>query len=155
MNTTKKLCMVSSSGGHWEELLCLGELTAEYDTFLVTEKGEQFFGKEMPNTYYVEQINRKEKGFLLHFIQLFIKAFKIIKKEKPDVVITTGALVAFPFCFLAKLFRKKVIYIESFARVNEKSLTGKLVYPFADLFIVQWETMLKCYPKAKYTGGIF
>ena len=122
---------------------------------LVTEKGEQFFGKEMPNTYYLNQINRKEKGFIINFIKLFAKASKILRKEKPDVVITTGALVAFPFCLLAKLARKKVVYIESFARVNEKSLTGKLVYPFADLFIVQWETMLKCYPKAIYTGGIF
>ena len=155
MSTSKKLCLVSSSGGHWEELLCLSELTAEYDSVLITERGEQFFGKEMPNTYYVSQINRKEKGFLLHFIKLFAKAFKILKKERPDVVITTGALVAFPFCVLAKLSRKKVIYIESFARVKEKSLTGKLVYPFADLFIVQWESMLKCYPKAKYTGAIF
>ena len=78
-----------------------------------------------------------------------------MRKEQPDVVITTGALLAFPFCLLAKLMGKKVVYIESFARVYDKSLTGKLVYPFADLFIVQWESMLKCYPKAVYTGGIF
>ena len=76
-------------------------------------------------------------------------------QEKPEVIITTGALIAFPFCLIGKLKKTKVIYIESFARVNNKSLTGKLVYPFADLFIVQWESMLELYPKAKYTGGIF
>ena len=82
-------------------------------------------------------------------------AFRIIKKEKPDVIITTGALIAFPFCVIGKIMRKKIIYIESFARVNGKSLTGKLVYPFADLFLVQWESMLDVYPKSKYVGGIF
>ena len=64
-------------------------------------------------------------------------------------------LLAFPFCLFAKCMHKKVIYIESFARVHEKSLTGKLVYPFADLFIVQWESMLETYPKAIYGGSVF
>ena len=54
-----------------------------------------------------------------------------------------------------KLRGGKVIYIESFARVHDASLTGKLVYRFADLFIVQWETMIDVYPRAKYVGGIF
>ena len=88
------------------------------------------------------------------FLKLFSDAGKIIEKEKPDVIITTGALLSFPFCFIGRK-KSKIIYIESFARVNNKSLTGKLIYPFADLFIVQWKSMLKYYPKAKYTGGIF
>lgn len=152
----KKICFCSSSGGHWEELLCLKEIADENDSFFVTEEGGQVNDiNDKKNLYVFPQINRKEKGFIFHFIVLFWKAFKILKKEKPDVVITTGALIAFPFCLLAKLMKKKVVYIESFARVYDKSLTGCLVYPFADLFIVQWESMLKCYPKAVYTGGIF
>ncbi|WP_191976308.1 hypothetical protein [Limosilactobacillus reuteri] len=51
--------------------------------------------------------------------------------------------------------KKKVIYIESFARITTPSLTGKILYHFADLFIVQWKELLKVYPKAKYFGGIF
>ncbi|MEE0858062.1 MAG: PssD/Cps14F family polysaccharide biosynthesis glycosyltransferase [Acutalibacteraceae bacterium] len=151
----KKICFVSSSGGHYAELMCLKEIAENNDSFYVTEMGGQVEESSHKNLYLLPQINRHEKSFIPHFINLFGKAIKIIKKEKPDVVITTGALLAFPFCLVAKIFGKKVIYIESFARVYEKSLTGKLVYPFADLFIVQWETMLKCYPKAKYTGGIF
>jgi UDP-N-acetylglucosamine:LPS N-acetylglucosamine transferase len=100
-------------------------------------------------------MNRHDRGFVLLFIKLFIDVWKIIKKEKPDVVITTGALIAFPICLIAKLRGAKIIYIESFARVKDRSLTGRLVYPFADLFLVQWETLLECYPKAKYVGGIF
>ena len=76
-------------------------------------------------------------------------------QEKPDGVISTGELATFPICVLAKLFRKKVIYIESFARVDEPSLTGRLMYKVADLFIVQWEEMKEFYPNAVYGGGIF
>ena len=87
--------------------------------------------------------------------KILSSASKIMKAEKPDFIITTGALIAFPFCVFAKMRSVKVIYIESFARVNNQSLTGKLVYPLADLFLVQWESLLKLYPKAKYVGGIF
>lgn len=151
----KKICFVSSSGGHWEELMCLREIALENYSFFVTEEGGQVEDCGFENVRTLKQINRKEKGFLIHFLKLFFETFKILKEEKPDVVITTGALIAFPFCLCAKLNGKKVVYIESFARVHGKSITGRLVYPFADLFIVQWESMLKCYPKAIYGGGIF
>lgn len=150
-----KICFVSSSGGHWEELLCLKKIAVENDSFFVTEKGSQSDEFKNYKIYTLPQINRREKGFVRKFFSLFLKAGRIIEKEKPDVIITTGALVSFPFCLIGKCRKAKIIYIESFARVNKKSLTGRLVYLFADLFIVQWESMLKYYPKAKYTGGIF
>lgn len=155
MDKKLKICFVSSSGGHWEELMCLKGISEKYDSFYVTEESGQLDDCKLANVYTVPQINRNEKGFLAHFIKLFLTASNIIKKERPDVVITTGALATFPFCLIAKLHRKKVVYIESFARVNNKSLTGRLVYPFADLFLIQWETLKELYPKAKYVGGIF
>lgn len=151
----KKACFIASSGGHWEELMCLREITDAYDTFYVTEEGGQAKDSNLEKVYTLPQINRHEKKFFRHFVKLFKSTFEIFKKEKPDFVITTGALIAFPFCVFAKFQGIKVIYIESFARVNNPSLTGKLVYPFADLFLVQWEPLLKFYPKAKYAGGIF
>lgn len=151
-----KICFVASSGGHWEELCCLKEIAMENAAFYVTEKGGQTEGLLCENTIYTfPQINRKEKGFWKHFFKLFLSANKVLKLEKPDMVITTGALLAYPFCLLMKLRGGKVVYIESFARVHDKSLTGKLVYPIADEFFVQWESMLECYPKAKYMGGLF
>lgn len=150
-----KICFVASSGGHLEEMACLREIETNYDSFLVTESGsfnELKFGKR---TYYVKQINRKEYSFVFKFMVLFIKAISIILKEKPHIIVSTGALATFPFCIIGKILGKKIIYIESFARVDNPSLTGKLVYIFADLFIVQWEELLKYYPKAVYTGGIF
>lgn len=150
-----KICFVASSGGHWEELMCLKPIAEKYDSFFVTERGGQAEECSLNNIYVLPQINRHEKHFAAHFVKLFGSAKKILRQEKPDLIITTGALLAFPFCLCAKLSRKKVIYIESFARVENGSLTGKLVYPIADLFLVQWETLLKVYPKAKYVGGIF
>lgn len=78
-----------------------------------------------------------------------------MQEEDPDIVISTGALSTVPACFIAKLKKKKLIYIESFAKTRSPSLTGRIVYRFADLFIVQWSPLLKFYPKAHYFGGIF
>lgn len=150
-----KICMVASSGGHWEELMCLKDITKDFDAFFVTEEGGQADDSKFENIVRVPQINRHEKGFLRHFLKLVLTASKIIKKEKPDVIITTGALICVPFCYIAKLKRKKIVYIESFARVHEKSLSGKLVHPIADKFLVQWEPLLKLYPKAEFFGGVF
>lgn len=151
----KKYCFAASLGGHLEEISCLKEIAGECDSFLLTEKGgfqEIKFGEY---TRYVVHINRKEKLFVFKFIYLWIQSLIIMLQEKPDGVISTGALATFPICVLAKLFRKKVIYIESFARVDEPSLTGRLMYKVADLFIVQWEEMKEFYPNAVYGGGIF
>ena len=70
-------------------------------------------------------------------------------------MITTGVLAIVPLALLMKLFGGKLIYIESFAKVTSKTLSGKLLYRFADQFYVQWEEMLKLYPKAIFKGGIY
>lgn len=151
----KKICMVASSGGHLEEISRLKQIEQCYDCFLVTEKSEFEVKNFCKKQYFVSQINRRELLFPFKFAALFFKAGKILRKEKPDFVITTGALISYPFCLLAKMKKKKVIYIESFARVHHASMTGGLVYRMADLFIVQWEDMLKEYPKSVLGGGIF
>ena len=93
--------------------------------------------------------------FFPKFLWLFAYARKLVQQEKPDYIITTGALIAYPFCLFAKLLNCKIVYIESFARVDSPSMTGKLLYNFADLFIVQWKDMLVKYPKSVLGGGIF
>ena len=76
-------------------------------------------------------------------------------KLRPNVIVTTGTHTAGPMCYLGKIFGSKIIYIETFANKNTKTLSGKMVYPIADLFIVQWESMLDLYPNAVYGGWIF
>ena len=84
-----------------------------------------------------------------------IRSLSIYIKEKPQIIICTGALSTVPFCLLSKLFNSKLIYIESFAKVYTGSLTGRMMYLFADEFYVQWEEMLEIYPKAKFKGGVY
>lgn len=154
-----KIGFVASSGGHWEELMCLKPLFNGNKCFFVTEQGGQIEeyqkDKEYTHIYIFPQMNRKEKMFLFKFISLWIHSNRILNREKPDVIITTGALISFPYCLIGKLMKIKVIYIETFARVYEASLSGKLAYHIADLFIVQWESMLNRYPNAVFTGPIF
>ena len=92
---------------------------------------------------------------LKNLIKNTILAFNILRKERPDVIISSGAAVAVPFFYLGKLFGAKTVYIEVFDRIDAPTLTGKLVYPVTDKFIVQWEEMKKVYPKAINLGGIF
>lgn len=150
----KKVCFTASSGGHFEQLSMLSPLMKQYKSFIITEKTDYKINLK-EQIYYVEQINRREKLFLIKLIKLFIMSFKIFFKENPDVIISLGALSTFPICLIGKVFGKKVIFIESFAKVNSPTLTGKLVYKFADLFIVQWEDLKNIYPNSTYGGGIY
>ena len=83
-----------------------------------------------------------------------ILSFKILNKERPDLIISTGAGIAVPFIYIAKIFKIKTIYIESLTRVEKLSLTGKLIYPIVDLLLVQWPELEKKYSKAKFKGQI-
>ena len=94
------------------------------------------------------------KYFFINVLNAFHSVF-LFFKFRPDVIVTTGANTCVPLCYMGFIFRKKVIYIESFAKQEGKTLSGKLVYPIATHFIVQWESMKKYYPKAIYIGGIY
>lgn len=150
-----KAALASSSGGHWEELMWISGLGEKYDVFYVTEKSGFLKAEANRKIYTVPKIDRKEKHFLLHFVKLVFTSLRIFLKEKPDVLISTGALAAIPLLYWGWIFRKTVIFIDSIARIEDLSLSGKLVYPIADLFIVQWKALQKKYPKAVYASGIF
>ena len=151
----KKVCFIASSGGHFEQLMMLKPLMKKYDSFIVTEKTNYSVSNLEFNTYYLHQVNRREKSFVLRMMGNTLKTLKILISERPDVVISTGALATIPMCLFGKIFGKKIIFIESFAKVNSQTLTGKLVYRFADRFYVQWEDMKQFYPNAICKGGIY
>ena len=151
-----KVCLTSSSGGHFMQLKQLFKMTEKYDTYIFTEKNE--IAKGYSNKYkinYLKQQERKNVGFIFEFIFNILKAFFITIWKNPDVVISTGAGATTFVCLFVKIFGGKVIYIESFAKINSQTITGKIVYKFADEFYVQWEEMKKLYPKAHYNGGIY
>ena len=151
---TKKICFTASSGGHLEEVSKLAVIQEKYESFLVTEKNDFMVQTFCKNVYFVNQINRKEAFFFAKFFNVCFQSLHILIKEKPDTIISTGALTTYPLCLFGKIMGKKIVYIESFARVDTASLTGKFMYRIADLFIVQWEEMLEIFPKAIYGGGI-
>jgi beta-1,4-N-acetylglucosaminyltransferase len=150
-----KICFAASSGGHLEQLMMLYPMMKKNESFILTEKTNYQFNSRVLKHYDVVQINRRELTFYFKFIILFVQTLIILLKEKPDVVISTGALATVPMCLLAKLFRKKLIFIESFSKITSPTITGKLLYKHADLFLVQWKDMKKFYPDAKYGGGIY
>ena len=155
MSKKKKLCFAASSGGHFEQILMLKPLMDKYDSFLITEKTTYKAEVKDEKMYFLRQVNRKEILFPFKMIANALKSLYIYIKERPDVVITTGVLAMIPICLLVKLFRGKLIYIESFAKVSSANATGKLLYKFADQFYVQWPQMKEIYPKAIYLGGIY
>lgn len=155
----KKVMFISSTGGHLSELLQLSSLFEKVDYYIVTEKDK--------STKYLKSKHKGRVNFLIfgtkdHFLSYPFKFFinclltiYIFLKIKPAIIITTGTHTAVPMCYLGKLFRKKIIFIETFANSETKTLSGRMVYPIADLFIVQWKNMLKEYPKAIYGGWIY
>lgn len=151
----KKLCFAASSGGHYEQLLMLKPLMKKYKSFVITEKTSYKAAVEGEKMYYMRQVNRKEKLFIFAMLINAFKSLFIFIKERPDVVITTGVLAMIPICLLAKIFRKKLIYIESFAKITSPTETGKFLYKYADRFYIQWESMREFYPDAVYLGGIY
>lgn len=151
----KKICFIASTGGHFEQLMMLKPLMDKYESFIVTEKTDYSVIKGNRKIYYLKQVNRHEKTFIFKMIANTFKSIKIFFKEKPDVIISTGALATIPICIFAKILKRKVIFIESFAKVTSPTLTGKLVYKFADQFYVQWEQMKEHYPDAICKGGIY
>lgn len=151
----KKICFAASSGGHFEQLMMLKPLMDKYDSFILTEKTKYTLSDEKHNIMYMRQVNRREWNWIFAIIYNAIKSLFIFLREKPDVIVCTGALAMLPMCLICKIFRRKLIFIESFAKVTSATQTGKFLYKYADEFYVQWEQMLKVYPKAKYMGGIY
>ena len=155
----KKVLFISSTGGHFNELLQLKPLFKKYDYHIITEKDDMTKGYKEE---YGDKISYMLYGTRAHMFKYifqllancFITLFLFIK-IRPKYIVTTGTHTAGPMCVLGKIFRRKIIYIETFANRNTKTATGKLIYKFADLFIVQWEEMLNIYPKAIYGGQIF
>ena len=146
-----KVCLISSSGGHYEQLQMLKKLGEKYDIFWVTEK-TKYSGNA---NYYLHQTGLKDVFCIFKMIANCFKTLKFWRKEKPDAVITTGTMIAIPVCLWAKFRKKKVIYIETFSRIHNCTRTGKLMYKFADLFIYQWETLEEFYPNGVYGGSIY
>ena len=155
----KNVMFISSTGGHLDELLQLSPLFEKYEYCIITEKDKsniKLKEKYKEKMYFLPYGTRaKIFSYIFKYLLLCFKTVYLYLKIRPQVIITTGTHTAGPMCIIGKIFKSKIIYIETFANTNKKTATGRLIYPIADLFIVQWEEMLKLYPKAVYGGSIY
>ncbi|MCJ7699354.1 UDP-N-acetylglucosamine transferase subunit ALG14 [Candidatus Bathyarchaeota archaeon] len=147
-----KVCLVSSSGGHLFQLYALKAWWQKVDRFWVTFQkadaasllvGEKVYRAHGPTTRNIKNLIRN-----------FFLAFRILRKERPDLIISTGAAVAVPFFYVGKLLGCRLVFIEVYDRVDSPTLTGRLVYPITDAFVLQWPEQKKYYPKGRLIGQL-
>lgn len=155
----KRVIFISSTGGHFSELMMLKPIFENYDYYLITEKTastislKEEYKERMHYLVYGTRINKIKYFFKVTWNT--IKSLGLFIKIRPHAVVTTGTHTAMPMCIISKLLGAKVIFIETYANVFTPTGSGKFIYKFADKFIVQWEDMLEVYPNATYIGGIF
>lgn len=155
----KNVLFVASTGGHLNELMQLKKIFDKYDFNLITEKTKSniYLKDTYKNRVFYLVYGTKDYPLTYPFKLLYncFKSLYLYFKIHPDYIVTTGVHTAGPICCIGKIFGSKIIYIETFANMTTKTITGRLLYPIADKFIVQWESMKKIYPKATYGGWIF
>lgn len=148
----KKICIVASKGGHLFQAILLKKTLKNYKKTWVTFRGfdssHRLKGEKVIYAYYPESRN------LLNAVRNFFLALRIINKNKPEILISTGAGIAVPFFIVGKLFRIKLLFIEPYDFVSFPSLTGRILYKISDIFLVQHKRQLKWFPKALYLGSL-
>lgn len=147
-----KIALVCTQGGHLTEALQILDAFEGHVIFFATHHSARDDDlRKIAPVHFCKGINANPVLFLLTFPW----AIKVIMRERPQVIFSPGAEIALPFFFWGKLLRIKTIYLESWCRVNDLSVAGRISYPFVDAFYVQWPQLLRvCGPKAKYFGSV-
>jgi beta-1,4-N-acetylglucosaminyltransferase len=147
-----KICIACSHGGHLTETLQILDAFAGHDIFFATyHSAREAEVRAIAPAYFTDNIGLN----VWRMLRAFGWAWSILRRERPDVIVSLGAEIALPFFYLGKLLGSKTLFIESWCRVHNLSLTGKLVYPVVDVFWVQWPQLLKvCGPRAQYKGAV-
>jgi len=152
MTKQLKICLAASAGGHTSQLLKLSRSWDGHKSFCVTTTqlvAEQL--RKFGSVYVVGESNHQHP---LKVLIVLIRCIKIILREKPDVVISTGASAGCLMCFLGKLLGARVIWIDSITNVDRISLSGRMVRHIADLFLVQWPELTRLYKGVIYAGAV-
>jgi beta-1,4-N-acetylglucosaminyltransferase len=145
-----KICLTCSHGGHLTEILQLMDAFEGNDVFFITYKGLR--SSNLKKAYLIDNLGKNP----IRFLKSLPIIYDIISREKPDLIVSTGAEIAIPTFYIAKLFGIKLVFIETICRVTQPTISGKLLYPIVDLFLVQQKELLKYYgKKARYEGGVY
>ncbi len=152
MINRNKICLAASAGGHLTQLLKLKDAWEENEVFYVSSLdvvAERL--SKLGKTYITGECNRQ---YPIKSLGVFIKCFKIILKEKPGVVISTGAAPALLVCIAAKIFGAKIIWLDSIANTHKLSMSGMMVRPFANLILSQWPEVAEKYKNVEFVGTV-
>lgn len=145
-----KVCVVSSCGGHLREVRCLKPAYDPYEHFYVLNDKALLPQDMRGRTYFISHSERDWK-FLINLWE----AFQILRKERPQVILSTGAGPAVPFALIGKcVFGMKVVFVETITRIERPSLTGRIMYRLASEFFYQWESLRSYFPKGRFGGPL-
>jgi UDP-N-acetylglucosamine:LPS N-acetylglucosamine transferase len=157
-----KMLVVLGEGGHTKEIITLVDMLGDDIAYgyIVVEDDEVSASKirRAGPVFYVRRPRDKEHHLLRDVAKTLHsgwQAWRILRRFRPDAVLTSGPSVAVPACAFARLMGIKVIFVETGSRVTRLSLTGRIMYPVASLFIVQWPSLQQRHPKAVYAGRLF
>jgi UDP-N-acetylglucosamine:LPS N-acetylglucosamine transferase len=152
MTKKTKICIMASAGGHLVQLLRLKEGWNDCEAVYVSSvevvhKKLSQYGK----TYIVGECNREHP---IQTLAVLWRCLKVAVAERPDVVISTGAAPGFLLCFISKLLGAKIIWIDSIANVKRLSMSGRMIRPFANLFLTQWQELQDPDKNIEYVGSV-
>lgn len=155
MNNQLRICVGASAGGHMNQLMQLLKVSGNWpkqpDFYITTMDEVAKKLEEKGPVYVVGECNRQHP---LKAIAVFARCMRIIAKERPDVVITTGSLPLAFACLCARLYGAKIVWIDSIANIERFSMSGRLMRHFAHLFLTQWPDLAKKYNNVEYAGAI-
>lgn len=147
-----KALYVASAGGHLAHLLALNKLWKTQDrtwaTFKLPEVKAALEDEKVDWVYFPTTRN------IPNAIRNAKLAWTVLKREKPDVIVSSGAAVAVPFFAIAKVLGIKTVFIECYDRITMPTMSGRICYPLSDLFVVQWEAQQKAFPESVNIGAI-
>lgn len=147
-----RVLLVSSSGGHLLQLHRLEDWWSKHERLWVTfDTADAVSLLEEEDAIWAYRPTTRN---LRNLLRNTLLAWRVLRRFRPTIVVSTGAGVAFPFFLLARLYRIKTVYVEVYDRIDLPTLTGRLCYPLSNLFLLQWEEQRRFYPKGQLIGRL-
>lgn len=145
--------MVCSSGGHLLQLVTLARPLAGLSRLWVSfDKSDVRSLLRDEDVVFAHGPTNRHLGNLFRNLRV---AWRVVRTTRPAVVVTTGAGIAVPFCWVARLHGARVVYVESITRIDGPSLSLRLIAPVADRIYVQWPELVDQVPGSVYQGSVF
>lgn len=148
-----RILLVGSSGGHLAQLMALrswwGEHERAWCTFS-TPDAHGHLADELDVTWAHAPTTRN----VLNLLRNHAVAWRLLRRFKPTVIVSTGAGVALPFFIIGKALHIRTVYLEVFDRIDSATLTGRLCLPFTDVMCVQWPEQAGLYDQAHVIGPV-